>query len=129
MSAFRSLGISASAMGAHRLWMDVIAENLANAETTRTGEGGPFRRKLAIFMQDGPGVAVRSIVQDPAPPRMIYEPSHPDANPSGYVLFPNVNPIHEMVDMLSATRAYEANVAAFNATKAMLTRALELGRV
>jgi len=128
MSVFHSFDVSASAMTAHRRWMDVIASNLANAESTRTTAGGPFRRKLVTFMEDGLGVALRSIEDDPAPPRLVYDLSHPDADENGYVAYPNIDPVQELVDMISATRAYEANVAAFNAAKGMLLRAMEMGR-
>lgn len=129
MAELDVLGISASALSAHRRWMDVIADNLANAETTRTADGSPFRRKMVVFEETPSGVSVKSVEEDLSPPRMVYDPSHPDADASGFVQFPNVNTIHEMVDMMTATRAYEANVAAFNATKSMLLKALEIGRV
>ncbi|HHY47667.1 MAG TPA: flagellar basal body rod protein FlgC [Firmicutes bacterium] len=148
MSIFSAMAISASGMTAERLRMDVIANNIANANTTRTPEGGPYRRQQVLFravMGDavrgylsrldpahppatGLGVAVVGIVRDPSPPRLVYDPAHPDADQDGYVHMPNVNILAEMVDMLSATRAYEANVTALNAAKSMALKALEIGR-
>lgn len=128
MPALDALKVSASAMSATRAWMDVVSENLANADVTRAEAGGPYRRKVVVFSQVEEGVAVRDVEEDTAPPRMVHDPGHPDADAGGYVQYPNVNPIHEMVDMMAATRAYEANVAAFNATKAMVSKALEIGR-
>jgi len=115
--------------------MDLIADNLANANTTRTPDGQPYRRKVAVFEPIMPtahlpgGVRVVQIVQDLTPPRLVYEPGHPDADPNGYVAYPNVDIVHEMVDMITATRAYEANIQAFNAAKMMFMRTLDIGRV
>ena len=148
MSLFSSLGASASGMTAERLRMDVVADNLANANTTRTPEGGPFRRRRVVFEPradegfggalarargaDGRtglgGVQVVAIVEDYAPPRRVYDPGHPDAGRDGYVSMPNIATVTEMVDMMSATRAYEANVAAVQAAKHMAMKALEIGR-
>lgn len=137
MSLFQSFDISASALSAQRLRMDTIANNLANVNTTRTEDGGPYRRHMAIFAERRPwqsgalgtgGVRVQGIVEDTDPPRRVYDPGHPDADADGYVLMPNVNVVTEMVDMISASRAYEANIAALNAAKAMATKALEIGR-
>ena len=149
MSLFSSLGISASGMTAERLRMDVVADNLANANTTRTPEGGPFRRRRVVFEPregdgfggalalargagDGGtrlgGVQVVAIVEDEALPRRVYDPGHPDAGRDGYVNMPNIATVTEMVDMMSATRAYEANVAAVQAAKHMAMKALEIGR-
>ena len=152
MSFFSALRTSASGLTAQRLRMDLISNNIANAETTRTAEGGAYRRQMALFTPkiegrvpffsllrgdvrpgaaDGPsleGVQTLQIVEDQAPMRMVYDPSHPDANENGYVEFPNVNPVTEMTDMLSATRSYEANVTVLNAAKAMAQRALDIGR-
>jgi len=140
MSLFGAMDVSASGLTAERLRMDLIASNLANAETTRTPEGGPYRRLMAVLVPEpvqsglnplrrtGGGVRVRAIVQDPNPPRLVYQPDHPDANADGYVAYPNVNPVTEMVDLITATRAYEANVTAFNAAKSMAMKALEIGR-
>ena len=152
MSFFSALRTSASGLTAQRLRMDLISNNIANAETTRTAEGGAYRRQMALFTPktDGrasffdllrgdsqpgqagkpsvEGVQTLQIVPDQAPMRMVYDPSHPDANEDGYVEYPNVNPVTEMTDMLSATRSYEANVTVLNAAKAMAQRALDIGR-
>jgi flagellar basal-body rod protein FlgC len=149
MGLFTGLDIAASALSAQRLRMDVIASNIANAEVTRTPEGGPYRRAAVVFAplalarsapSDEPpfqraafaaastGVAVQRIVQDPSEPRLAYEPGHPDADENGYVAYPNVDLVTEMTDLLSATRAYEANVTIINSAKAMAQRALEIGR-
>ena len=150
MSFFSALRTSASGLTAQRLRMDLISNNIANAETTRTDAGGAYRRQMALFSpkvdekttlfdqlrgQAPPagagglqGVQTVQIVDDQAPMRMVYDPSHPDANADGYVEYPNVNPITEMTDMLSATRSYEANVTVLSAAKAMAQRALDIGR-
>jgi flagellar basal-body rod protein FlgC len=144
---FAPFAISASALTAERLRMDVISNNIANANTTRTIEGGPYVRQRVVFAPrfdatpafapllptmtpDGlpVGVRVTSIQRDPAPPKMVYDPGHPDANAEGYVAMPNVNVVNEMVDMISATRAYDANITAFNATKSMALQALTIGK-
>lgn len=135
--------ISSSALVAQRTRMNLIASNLANANTTRTPEGGPYKRKDAVFaamssentfasaldkkMQpDAKGVEVMEIMEDHNPPRLQYDPSHPDANPQGYVAYPNVNVIEEMADMMSTTRSYEANVTASKASMSMQMKAMEL---
>ncbi len=128
MPAFRGLEISVSGMTAHRLWQEVVAVNLANAETTRTLTGEPFRRKLVVLMQDGWGVRVAAVTDDPSPFRLIYDPSHPDADANGYVRLPNVHPVLEMVDLLTATRGYEFNAQAFALQRQMLQHALDLLR-
>lgn len=130
MKIFRSFDISASALTAERLRLNVIATNIANAETTRTPEGGPYRRKMVVFQpSENGGVEVAAIREDTTtPPRLVYDPGHPDANGEGFVAYPNVLVVNEMVDLLAATRAYEANVAALNATKSMLTSILNIGR-
>lgn len=138
MGIFTTMDISASGLSAQRARMDAIANNIANASTTRTPEGGPYRRQEAVFAEHleeagiGParvaGVETPEIVADGQAPRMVYDPGHPDANPQGYVAMPNVNIVREMTDMITATRAYEANVTAMNASKSMVTKALELGR-
>lgn len=130
MKIFRSFDISASALTAERLRLSVIATNIANAETTRTPQGGPYRRKEVVFVpRENGGVEVAAIQEDTTtPPRMVYDPGHPDANSEGFVAYPNVSVVNEMVDLLAATRAYEANVAALNATKSMLTSGLNIGR-
>ena len=143
MDLFRALDISASGLSAQRNRMDVIAENLANTETTVTTAGGPYRRKAVVLeAADGRGfptalrsesapeggVQVSGVVQLSDPPRRVYEPGNPQAGPDGFVSYPNVNPLSEMVDMLATTRAYEANASAFQATKSMGTKLLELLR-
>ncbi|MBW2123538.1 MAG: flagellar basal body rod protein FlgC [Deltaproteobacteria bacterium] len=145
MDFFDSLDISASGLVAQRVRMNVIASNLANVETTRTAQGGPYRRQDVVFRAvplspsfgeafrhalDGrpSEVEVVDIVTDRRPPKRLYAPSHPDADASGYVAVPNINVIEEMVNMLSATRSYEANVTAIQSAKSMALRALEIAR-
>lgn len=142
MSFLKSMDISGSALTAQRLRMDVIAENIANAETTRTADGGPYRRKYVLMgeneksfsqhldgaMGTGNGVKVTSIVEDESPLTPVYNPSHPDADENGYVNMPNVNTVTEMIDMMSATRSYEANITAINAFKNMSFKSLEIGK-
>ena len=137
--------ISASALTAERTRMNLIASNLANANSTRTPEGGPYKRKDAMFaamsmenpfssmldkksQPDVKGVEVMEIMEDHNPPRLQYEPGHPDANARGYVEYPNVNVVEEMADMVTATRAYEANVTAAKASMDMQMRALTIGK-
>lgn len=145
MAFFDSLKISASALTAQRLRMDILSNNIANVNTTRTPEGGPYKKQMPVFAerrpqftlpvpsdevrnQVGNGVQVISIKKDTTPPRLVYNPGHPDANADGYVAMPNINLVSEMVDMIEATRAYEANVTALNSTKSMAVKALEIGR-
>jgi flagellar basal-body rod protein FlgC len=138
MGSISSLDISASGLSAQRQRLDVIANNIANADTTRTAKGGPYQREQVVFSAhmeslgigaaQPAGVDPPTIVADSTPAKQIYEPGHPDADAQGYVKMPNVNVVQEMVDMVSATRAYEANVTAMNAAKTMSTKALELGR-
>jgi flagellar basal-body rod protein FlgC len=128
MSAFRGLDISASGMTTNRIWQEVVAVNIANAETTRTPSGEPFRRKLVVMMQDGLGVRVAAIVDDPSPFRLVYDPSHPDADANGYVRMPNVHPVLEMVDLMAATRGYEFNAQALAIQRQMLQQVLDLLR-
>ncbi|HHW92295.1 MAG TPA: flagellar basal body rod protein FlgC [Firmicutes bacterium] len=145
MGFFSSFNISASGMTSQRLRMDLIANNLANVNTTRTRDGGPYQRQVPLFgsrdtaahfpaflagwqRNEGGGVRVVGIVKDPAPPRLVYDPEHPDAGEDGYVAYPNVNVVMEMTDLIAASRAYEANVTAFNAAKTMASLALEIGR-
>ncbi|MBF0628254.1 MAG: flagellar basal body rod protein FlgC [Magnetococcales bacterium] len=136
-----SFRVTSSGLSAQRLRLNIIAENLANAQTTRTPEGGPYRRKDPVFAAKAfdemlsreqraasTGVAVEKIHVDERPPRMQYDPSHPDANAQGYVAMPNVDPVAEMVNMMAASRAYESNVTVLNASKAMAMKALEIGR-
>jgi flagellar basal-body rod protein FlgC len=165
MDMFSGLSISASALRAQRMRQNVIASNLANAETTRTKDGGPYKRQFVVLRENvmdpekrfvfgpdkmkgfttqpdhipipepglplgkdhvGSGVEVASVEQDQSPARLIYDPSHPDANAQGYVAMPNVNVVQEMTDMITATRSYEASVTAMNSTKAMLLKAMEI---
>lgn len=128
MAVFQGLEVSASGMSAHRLWQEVVAVNIANAETTRTPSGEPFRRKLVVLMQDGLGVKVAAITDDPSPFRLVYDPSHPDADPNGYVRLPNVHPVLEMVDLMAATQGYELNAQAFSLQRQMLQQTLDLLR-
>lgn len=139
MGAFDGLDISGSGMNAHRAWMEASASNVANANTTRTAAGGPYQRKTVQFQEalraaeigvppTVSGVNVAVGVPDTTPFPKIFDPGHPDADPDGYVALPNVDPVREMVDLTTATRAYEANVAAFGATKSMLLKSLEIGR-
>ncbi len=153
MKIFNGMNISASALTAQRLRMDVISANIANAETTRgqyiDGKWQPYTRKMVVlepnngsqsFKQvfnqymdssnEAPinGVKVKKVVDDTAPYKKMYQPDHPDADEEGFVLLPNVDLLKEMVDMISATRSYEANVTAMNSTKSMLLKALEIGR-
>lgn len=162
---FSGLNISASGLRAQRMRQNAISSNLANAETTRTAEGGPYRRQFVVleaqsdrrdprilneeatlegrstskshmpipasnFRRDerffGRGVNVAEVREDSREPKMVHNPAHPDADENGYVAMPNINIIQEMADMISATRAYEANVTAFNATKSMISQSLQL---
>ncbi|MDY6972442.1 MAG: flagellar basal body rod protein FlgC [Thermodesulfobacteriota bacterium] len=145
MNFLDALHTSSSGLTAQRVRMNVISSNLANMNTTRTSEGGPYRRKDAVFgaqpvrqsfqnmlrAQKGPeisGVRVLGIFLDPRPPISKYDPQHPDADEHGYVSLPNISPIEEMVNMISATRSYGAGVAAINATKNMALKALAIGQ-
>ncbi|MGK5090615.1 flagellar basal body rod protein FlgC [Deltaproteobacteria bacterium TL4] len=147
MGFLSSLSVSSSGMTAQRFRVNTISENIANAETTRTAEGGPYRRRvvtLAAVSNDrtfeeelrnqersvdtATQVKVVGVSQDPRAPLLRYEPSHPDANEEGYVEMPNINTMEEMVNLMAASRSYEANIAAFNATKGMAQSALEIGR-
>jgi len=126
-----SFDISAAGLSAQRARLDVIASNIANVETTRTPEGGPYRRLQPVFASRGGvagGVDAIGFAEDARPPRRVYQPGHPDADADGFVAYPNVSIAEEMVDLVSATRSYEANAAAFNAAKSMAQRALDLGR-
>ncbi len=147
MGYFSSLEIGASALTAQRLRMDTISQNIANANTTRTEDGTPYRRRLVIFEEKAPsapfseylskaskdryigsGVRVAKIVEDSTPLKKIYDPGNPDADAEGYVQMPNVDIVTEMVNMISATRAYEANVTSINTTKSIAMKALEIGK-
>jgi len=143
MDFFSSMDISASALSAERTRMNLISSNLANVNSTRTAEGGPYKRKDAVFTAtstkgsfgaalghatDARRVEVTQIQEDQNPPRLQYEPNHPDADASGYVAYPNVNVVSEMADMITASRSYEANITAAQAAKAMAIKTLDLGR-
>jgi flagellar basal-body rod protein FlgC len=142
MSLFAALQVSASGLSAQRTRAEILVENMANAETTRTPEGGPYRRKDVVFAtawqaspfsavferELGQGVRVADIVVDDRPPELRYLPGHPDADANGYVAFPRMNPAEEMVDLLNAARSYQSNVAAMTAVKDMLNRSIELLR-
>jgi flagellar basal-body rod protein FlgC len=133
MSLQRAFEIGSLGLSAQRTRMETVASNLANARTTRTPEGGPYKRIAPVFVVTGVadsaalrGVRVTEIVEDPAPPVLRFEPGHPDADPEGYVAYPNVDPVKEMVDMLSATRSYEANVTLIKSVRGMLQSALQI---
>lgn len=149
MALFGAIDIAGSGLTAERLRMDVTAENLANAQTTRAADGGPYQRKQVVLQQSGGGafatmltgaiggvravegprgVEVAAIVEDQTAERLVYDPGHPDANADGYVAMPNVNPVTEMVDLISASRAYELNVTAMQAAKQNFVKTLELLR-
>ena len=145
MDIFDALHTSSSGLTAQRLRMNLISSNLANIHTTRTPKGGPYKRKDAIFeakpvaesfkdvlrSRGAKGVSevkVAEIIEDPAPPIMKYDPKHPDADEKGYVAMPNINLMEEMVNMITAARSYEANVAAVKASKSMALKALDIGK-
>lgn len=147
MNLFGVMEVSASALQAERIRAEVVADNMANAETTRTAEGGAYRRKLVVFSEapaqgtfasqlmgqagvgaDGTisGVRVTDVVNDPAPPLQRYDPGHPDADKDGYVSYPDINPVTEMVDLMGATRVYGLNSSAVQAEKGMVASSLEI---
>jgi len=152
MNLFGLIETSGSALQAERMRAEVVAANMANAETTRTASGEPYRRKMVVFAEDrpsagfgqalseaaggvagaqeisAPGVHIAAVVEDPSPPLKRYDPGHPDAGPDGYVSYPDINPITEMVDLMGATRAYGLNGSAIQAEKGMVTSALEIAR-
>lgn len=156
MNLFGIMETSGSAMQAERMRAEVVAANMANAETTRTASGGPYRRQEVVFAADrgdpaflstmagevsaqpgfaslqspgvAPGVHIARVVEDPSPPLRRYDPGHPDAGPDGYVAYPDINPLTEMVDLMGATRAYGLNGAAVQAEKGMITSALEIAK-
>ena len=146
MSLFNALNTAASGLSAERMRMDVTAENLANAQTTRGADGQPYRRKVVVLQEatatrfgrtlDGAingrggqgGVRVTQIAQDATPNRLVYDPGHPDADPRGYVSMPNVQPVTEMVDLITSSRAYEANVTVMQTAKQMFSKTLEILR-
>ncbi len=141
MDLFTAMKIGGSGLAVQRARMNVISSNLANVNTTRTAEGGPYKKKSLVVEAVGvtdstfskalgaklKGVHVAEIKEDQSPPRLKYNPSHPDANEDGYVAMPNVNVVEEMVDMVNASRAYEANAATINAVKSMAQRAIDMG--
>ncbi|HTA44367.1 MAG TPA: flagellar basal body rod protein FlgC [Bryobacteraceae bacterium] len=142
MSLFSALSVSASGMSAQRTRAEIITENLANAETTRTPDGGPYRRKDVVFESNNApsfasifgdamapgGVSVSSISVDDKDPVQRYQPGHPDAGPDGYVSYPRISPAEEMVDLMSASRGYQANIASMTAVKDMIQHSLDLLR-
>jgi flagellar basal-body rod protein FlgC len=145
MSLFSTISVSASGMTAQRQRAEVLVENIANADTTRTANGGPYRRQDVVFQpeqmstpfssvfdaQMGPqstGVSIQQIVVDQSDPERRYLPGHPDADKDGYVAFPKINPAEDMVDLLGASRGYQANVSAISAVKDMIQRSLDLFR-
>jgi flagellar basal-body rod protein FlgC len=147
MSFFKAMNISSSGLAAQRIRMNVLSSNLANANTTRTPEGGPYKREDVVFaanpasgspfegfLDEDTGtqlkkVQVVDIHKDTKAPRLVLDPSHPDANADGYVAMPNIQVMSEMVNMIAATRAFEANTTALNASKSMANTAIEVGRV
>ncbi len=143
MSLFSALSISASGMAAERTRAEILTENLANAETTRTPDGGPYRRKDVVFQAtsvaspfgsafsaamgaEPAGVTVAEVVTDQSDPDQRYLPNHPDAGPDGYVAFPRINPAEEMVNLMNASRSYQANVASMSAVKDMIVHSIDL---
>lgn len=143
MAIFSSFNISASGMTAQRLRSDTISQNLANVNTTRTSDGGPYVRKTVVFTERnttsfdevlmttsglaGNGVKVTKVIEDTETPmNMVYDPAHPDADENGYVTYPNVNTVTEMTNLIDASRAYEANITAFDAAKSMALKGLEI---
>ena len=145
-SMFDSMEISSSGLAAQRMRMKVLASNIANANTTRTATGGPYRRKDVVFgalpshksfqeelrnqsQNDGTRhVKVLGVVEDQRPAKMVYQPNHPDANEEGYVAMPNIDIAEEMTNIMISKRSFEANIAAMNATKHMISKSLEIGR-
>ena len=145
MDFMTALDIGASALSAERTHLNIVSMNLANAKTTRTVEGGAYRRKSVVFAakqvdsdfsktmqselgRDLRGVKVESIAIDKRPPKMVYEPGHPDANQEGYVAYPDINVVEEMANLMTVQRGYEANVTSIDTIKAMYTKALEINR-
>jgi flagellar basal-body rod protein FlgC len=143
MDIFNTFKVSSSALKANTIRLNTISSNLANVETTSTPEGGPYKKK-SVYFESQPmnfqkelegnmknavqGVAVTKILEDESPARKVYDPSHPDAKEDGYVEMPNISVLKEMVDMMSATRAYQANVTTIKSAKRMALKALEIGR-
>ncbi|HSR52414.1 MAG TPA: flagellar basal body rod protein FlgC [Acidobacteriota bacterium] len=144
---FSALDVSASALNANRRRMELLVTNIANSQTTRTAEGGPYKRKDVVFMstpmqdqfqdlylsliEEEPqleGVRVSEVVVDQGQPQLRYQPNHPDADEKGFVAYPDINPIQEMANLMGATRSYEANIKAFEAVKQIVQRSIDLGR-
>ena len=135
-----TFNIAASGLSAERLRLQTIASNMANAKTTRTASGGPYKRQVPVFANEPLNafgdelekaigrVNVVGVRSDNSPPMMVYDPSHPDANAGGYVAYPDINIMQEMVDMVSANRSYEANASIIESTNSMASRALEIGK-
>lgn len=147
MAFLKAMNISASGLTAQRARLDTISENISNATTTRTENGEPYRRRMVVFEprsennfqsilrrtargsgQVQEGVIISEIIEDESPLKTVYNPSHPDADESGYVMMPNVDYLQETIDGMEASRAYDANVTAFNALKAMASKGLEVGK-
>jgi len=142
MSLLSAMDTSASGLAAEKRRMELIAQNIANLETTRTQEGGPYKRKVAVFQEvldneltansgdgfNGAGVKVSEVIADKQEPLKVYDPQHPDADKDGYVFKPNINLANEIVDSITASRAYSANVTVLNTTKEMAVKALSIGR-
>lgn len=147
MSVFGAMNVSATGMTAQSVRRDIISQNIANVNTTRDANGKPYKKKNVVFEEKSvtsfdmaldlsmgatgiglDGVKVSKIVEDDSEGRMVYDPSHPDADEDGYVTYPNVNVVQEMTDLIDASRAYEANVTAFNASKSMYMKTLEMGK-
>jgi len=144
MNLFGVLELSGSALGAERQRAEVVASNMANAETTRSPEGGPYQRRMVVFrsqrlpqfslrlasdpLPGAQGVRISQVVADPSPPLRRFQPGHPDADPQGYVSYPAINPVDEMTDLLGAVRAYELNAAAVQSVKNMIQQSLDILR-
>lgn len=149
MAFLSSINVVGSGLTAQQLRLDVISENVTNINTTRTAEGGPYRRKMTVLQamdgrnafrqamarangmslgQDNGGVRVTEIAEDPSELKMVYDPTHPDANEEGYVEMPNIDLVKEITDAMAASQAYSANVTAFNALKSVIAKGLEIGK-
>ena len=143
MSVFKSMQINSSGLNLERLKLDVISTNITNVNTSRTEDGGPYKRKVVLFTENlvnetnrlnglnrttSEGVRVTGIGEDESDFRMEYDPSHPDADENGYVTMPNVNMVDEMIDLIKTQRSYEANITAFNTSKSILKKALEISK-
>ncbi len=145
MSIFNSINVSASALNAEKTRIDIITKNIANAKTTSTSGGTPYRRQMVVFKENKKslfeehlnkhmnninvdGVKISKIVEDDTPFKLVYEPGHPESDESGYVKMPNVDIVKEMVDLISAQRSYDSNITSLNTSKSMLMKALEIGR-